>query len=94
MIRKHMIFSGGVQSRGFRYTASKVARRLKLTGWVRNRRDGTVEAEIQGEERNVDGFVRKLKAIDSSISITDIQEEIIDLKEEDSFIVVQDVKES
>lgn len=39
---------GVVQGVGFRYALEREARRLGLSGWVRNRRDGTVEAVIEG----------------------------------------------
>src|SRR5437762_3742509 len=48
---KHLVISGRVQGVGFRYSMSEEAERLGVTGWVRNRRDGTVEAVIDGADR-------------------------------------------
>lgn len=42
-----------MQGVGFRYAMQKEAARLGLTGWVRNRRDGSVEALVQGQEEAV-----------------------------------------
>jgi acylphosphatase len=39
---------GGVQGVGYRYWAEETAGELGLAGWVRNRRDGCVEAVFSG----------------------------------------------
>ncbi len=54
MRRVHVIVRGSVQGVGYRYTARMIADEVGVTGWVRNRRDGTVEAEIEGEGDRVD----------------------------------------
>ena len=53
--------TGRVQGVGYRYTTADVARRLGLTGWVRNAPDGSVEVRAQGHERILDEFVAFLK---------------------------------
>jgi acylphosphatase len=53
-IRKHIIFRGWVQGVGFRYRAYYAARENDVAGWVRNLYDGSVEAELEGEESNID----------------------------------------
>ena len=45
---------GRVQGVGYRFYAQKKARELGLTGWVRNRRDGSVEALLQGDAAAVE----------------------------------------
>jgi len=54
MRRVHVIVDGSVQGVGYRYTMRMVAQRAGVTGWVRNLRDGTVEAEIEGTDSQVD----------------------------------------
>ena len=44
----HILIEGRVQGVGFRAFVDLQARRLALGGWVRNRRDGAVEAVIAG----------------------------------------------
>ena len=49
--------AGRVQGVGFRYWALDRARALHLSGWVRNRRDGTVEALFSGRPEAVNEMV-------------------------------------
>ncbi len=44
---------GRVQGVGFRYWVAREAERLGVDGWVRNRRDGTVEALFSGDENSI-----------------------------------------
>jgi acylphosphatase len=48
-----VLIEGRVQGVGFRYWTERVARELGLTGWVRNRRDGSVEALFAGSAEAV-----------------------------------------
>lgn len=45
---RHVMIRGRVQGVGFRYWTTREAIRLGLAGWVRNRRDGSVEALFVG----------------------------------------------
>ncbi|MEV7828012.1 acylphosphatase [Microbacterium enclense] len=48
---------GRVQGVGFRYALHAAAQRAGARGWVRNRRDGTVEALIAGDATTVDAVI-------------------------------------
>lgn len=48
-----MIVHGFVQGVGFRFFVVGEARRLGVAGFVRNRPDGTVEAEVEGDDSTV-----------------------------------------
>ncbi|GAA3532219.1 acylphosphatase [Aeromicrobium flavum] len=54
MRRVRVVVRGAVQGVGYRYSMRVVAERAGVVGWVRNRDDGSVEAEVQGEPSQVD----------------------------------------
>lgn len=56
--RAHVWVEGYVQGVFFRYETSKVARSLRVNGWVRNLPDGRVEAVFEGEKENVEEMVK------------------------------------
>jgi acylphosphatase len=58
---KHIIFAGRVQGVGFRFTASSIAKRYQLTGFVRNLPDGTVEMLAQGDDQDVENCIQDIK---------------------------------
>lgn len=49
--------TGRVQGVGFRYALRAEAERLGTRGWVRNRRDGAVEALVAGDPDAVEGVI-------------------------------------
>lgn len=63
IIHRRFVFHGRVQKVGFRLEIFELAKRLELSGWVRNRMDGTVEAQFQGEENKVDFLVAFMKSL-------------------------------
>lgn len=56
-----MLVRGSVQGVGFRWFAKELAGSLGLSGWVRNREDGAVELEAEGDPEPLDEFERRLK---------------------------------
>jgi acylphosphatase len=59
--RLRAIVRGRVQGVGFRASAQIEADRLGLAGWVRNRFDGDVEVEAEGDEEIVRQFLAFLE---------------------------------
>lgn len=53
----NVLIEGRVQGVGFRYWTEREARSLGLDGWVRNRRDGAVEALFSGAPQAVADMV-------------------------------------
>jgi acylphosphatase len=50
---RHVLIRGTVQGVGFRYWTRRTATARGLEGWVRNRRNGSVEAVFAGPEQAV-----------------------------------------
>jgi acylphosphatase len=59
--RRVILFSGHVQGVGFRMTALHLSADLPLAGTVRNLDDGDVELIAQGEPRQIDALVERLR---------------------------------
>ena len=69
---KHLLISGRVQGVGFRYSMADEAERLGVNGWVRNRRDGTVEAVIEGPSEAVEALLAWARRGPPSARVTDV----------------------
>ena len=54
---RHLVITGYVQGVGYRYSMVMAARSRGITGWVRNRRDGSVEAMVCGDAEQVAAMI-------------------------------------
>ncbi|OGA50251.1 MAG: acylphosphatase [Betaproteobacteria bacterium RIFCSPLOWO2_12_FULL_62_13] len=73
---KNLRINGRVQGVGFRMYMERKAYELGVTGWVRNRRDGSVEAMVQGTPEAVDAIIAWTRrgppsAVVSEVRVTD-----------------------
>ncbi|HEY0749697.1 MAG TPA: acylphosphatase [Chitinophagaceae bacterium] len=57
MATVHLVIKGEVQGVFYRATAKEVAEDLQITGWIRNSRNGDVEAMVSGNEINIKQFI-------------------------------------
>ncbi|RME30766.1 MAG: acylphosphatase [Candidatus Zixiibacteriota bacterium] len=69
----HAIVNGVVQGVGFRYFVYARARDLHVTGYVRNRPDGTVEVWAEGDRGAVQALLDLLKTGPPAARVTDIK---------------------
>ena len=62
MKQYHIHVSGFVQGVGFRDFVRKKAKKMGITGWVRNLSDGRVEAMLQGEEEKLNELIKHIRS--------------------------------
>ena len=72
MRRVHLIASGSVQGVFFRASTRDEARRLGLSGWVRNADDGSVECQAQGSEQAVEALIDFCRRGPGQARVTDL----------------------
>ena len=77
-MRLHIIFKGEVQGVGFRYTLSLLAEKYHLTGTVKNLADGSVEAYMQGEDKDIKDCILNISDPTRFFNIKDIIKEEVD----------------
>jgi acylphosphatase len=70
--RIHLVVHGRVQGVYFRATAQREARQHGLSGWVKNRTDGSVEIVAEGEEDDVKDFLTWAQTGPSTARVDDV----------------------
>jgi len=71
--RVHVFISGRVQGVSFRAFTTRHATALKLTGWVRNLRDGRVEAVIEGPKEKVAELLKLIEKGPPAARVDDLK---------------------
>ena len=80
--------SGSVQGIGYRWFVRDAAAKHALTGLVKNRRDGSVEGEAQGERKAIEAFIFEIKTSHPGAGITGTEVKgIEERKGESDFII-------
>jgi acylphosphatase len=78
MSAKRLIISGLVQGIGYRDWMVEKATALGLSGWVRNRLDGSVEALVAGDTAAVEELLRLCRRGPRMAQVVSIAEELAD----------------
>ena len=73
---RRLIITGLVQGVGFRYAMLAQARLLGIRGWVRNRRDGSVEAVIAGDAGQLEAMLDWSRSGPAGAAVDDVMIEI------------------
>ncbi|HME25087.1 MAG TPA: acylphosphatase [Acetobacteraceae bacterium] len=82
---KRLIISGRVQGIGYRAWMVEKARELGVSGWVRNRIDGSVEALVAGETAAVEELLRLCRRGPRLAVVVSIEEDLADPPEQFGF---------
>lgn len=71
--RVHLTIHGIVQGVNYRYSAQQKALSLGLLGWVRNKKDGSVEAVAQGSDEAISEFISWCKMGPTMARVSEVQ---------------------
>lgn len=85
MNSKRLVISGRVQGVGFREWMVEQAKELGVSGWVRNRLDGSVEALVAGDVAAVEELLRLCRRGPRMAEVVTIDEDMADPPEHFGF---------
>lgn len=88
LTRLHVAVRGRVQGVGFRWFAKEAADELGLSGWVRNLKDGSVEAEVEGTPETLETFVERLRTGNLSARVDEITTKPVAARNEATFRII------
>ncbi len=77
--------TGRVQGVFFRAWTQQQARELGVNGWIRNAGDGSVEAQLEGDEAAVKALIQRLWEGSPSAEVEDLEVEEVDAEGVDGF---------
>ena len=86
MTARRIVISGRVHGVGYRDWLVAEAQRLGVSGWVRNRRNGCVEALLDGDEAAVEELLRACRRGPPLAEVSEITEELAEPAAEPGFV--------
>jgi acylphosphatase len=72
MICRHLTITGRVQNVFYRAWLAEQAEALGITGWVRNRADGSVEALVAGSQDMIDAIIARARQGSPASRVADV----------------------
>ena len=78
----YLLIKGKVQGVFYRASAKEIANELGVTGWIKNTREGNVEAMVSGKEDQLEKFVKWCKEGPDKAAVEEV---IVTQKEEAPF---------
>ena len=72
-MKKHLVISGKVQGVGFRYWMQNLAIENNISGWIKNKMSGDVEALIVGQEKEIRELIKLCEMGPSSAIVDRVQ---------------------
>lgn len=88
--RHRLIFDGKVQGVGFRLVVKTMAKRMHLTGWVKNLADQSVEVVIQGPQKCINFMENYLEHGVQRIKVASVKDDTLNLSnQEHDFQIVK-----
>jgi acylphosphatase len=88
MVSLRLEISGRVQGVGFRYSMREEAMRRGVRGWVRNRRDGSVEALFCGPASAVREMIEACRSGPPHARVEALEEVVAELFDGDGFVTL------
>lgn len=73
MMRATIIVSGMVQGVGFRFNVRNNAKFLKITGYVKNLEDETVEIVVEGLKESIQSLIQTIRHVEEPALVKDIE---------------------
>lgn len=86
--RLRIVVTGHVQGVGFRWFVRESAEQLRVSGWVHNNPDGSVELEAEGDRETLDSFEEVLRRGNPHVRVDSLKKTDVQPSGEKSFEIV------